>query len=123
VAQIESIRYLREVERWSLRRIARELHVSPKTIAKCLDRTVPTEEPRYTRKRPASHPKMDVWRQEVDAWILADQDAPPKQRHTARRMWERLRDELGADVAESTVRSFVAGGSLVRRDKPTVSSG
>ena len=43
----------------------------------------------------------------IRAWLVADADAPRKQRHTARRIWERLVDEHGADVAESTVRRYV----------------
>ena len=41
------------------------------------------------------------------SWLTEDQEAPRKQRHTARRIWERLVDEQGADVAESTVRRYV----------------
>jgi len=37
----------------------------------------------------------------------SDLKAPRKQRHTARRVWERLLDEHGATVAESTVRECV----------------
>jgi transposase len=40
--------------------------------------------------------------------LVADRDAPRKQRHTAHRIWQRLRDEYGAEVAESTVRGYVA---------------
>jgi hypothetical protein len=43
----------------------------------------------------------------IDEWLLADRDAPPKQRHTAKRIWRRLVDEHGADVAEVTVRQYV----------------
>ncbi len=39
--------------------------------------------------------------------FLADQDAPRKQRHTAKRIHQRLVDEHGADVAESSVRQHV----------------
>ena len=39
--------------------------------------------------------------------LMADRDAPRKQRHTAKRIWQRLVDEHGADVAESTVRQYV----------------
>ena len=42
-----------------------------------------------------------------DGWLLADRDAPAKQRHSARRIWRRLVDEHGADVAEVTVRQDV----------------
>ena len=38
---------------------------------------------------------------------MADRDAPRKQRHTAKRIWQRLVDEHGADVAEVTVRQYV----------------
>jgi len=43
----------------------------------------------------------------IDEWLLADQDAPRKQRHTAKRIWQRLVDEHGVDVAESSVRQHV----------------
>ncbi|HEU5001972.1 MAG TPA: hypothetical protein VFW71_04255 [Actinomycetota bacterium] len=40
--------------------------------------------------------------------ILVDDKAPRKQRHTARRIWQRVADELDSPVAESTVRALVA---------------
>jgi transposase len=45
----------------------------------------------------------------IDEWLLADRDAPRKQRHTAKRIHQRLVDEHGADVAETTVRQYVRG--------------
>jgi transposase len=107
VAQIQHIRYLHDVEGWSIRRIAREFHVSRKTIRLCLDRSTSTEEPKYRRTKPAPAPRMGPYKAVVDAWLLSDQKAPPKQRHTARRIYERLRDEYSAEVAESTVRRYV----------------
>lgn len=44
----------------------------------------------------------------VDEILLADQHAPRKQRHTAHRIWERIRKEKPENrVAESTVRHYV----------------
>jgi transposase len=43
----------------------------------------------------------------IDGWLAGDLDAPRKQRHTAKRIWARLVDEYGADVAETTVRDYV----------------
>lgn len=40
--------------------------------------------------------------------MTADLDAPGKQRHTARRVWQRLVEEHGAVVAESSVRAMAA---------------
>ena len=49
----------------------------------------------------------------IREWLVADLSAPRKQRHTARRVWQRLVDERGASVAESTVRAYVG---RVRRE-------
>jgi transposase len=55
--------------------------------------------------RPA--PKLGPYRPVIDGWLEADREAPRKQRHTAKRIHQRLVDELGADVAETTVRQYV----------------
>ena len=60
---------------------------------------------RSPMSRPA--PKLGPYRAVIDEWLLADRDAPPRQRHTARRIRQRLLDERGADVAEVTVRQHV----------------
>ena len=44
----------------------------------------------------------------IRRWLTEDLDAPRKQRHTARRIWQRLIEEEGAVVAESSVRNLVA---------------
>lgn len=56
--------------------------------------------------RPA--PSLDRWKPTIDGWLEADRSAPRKQRHTARRVWQRLGEEHGAAVGESTVRRYVA---------------
>ena len=43
----------------------------------------------------------------IDAWLRQDLDAPRKQRHTAKRIWERLRDEYGCPLSASHVRRLV----------------
>ena len=40
--------------------------------------------------------------------MLADREAPRKQRHTARRVWQRLVAEHGATLSEVTVSRYVA---------------
>jgi transposase len=44
----------------------------------------------------------------IDEWLVADREVPRKQRHTARRVWQRLVAEHGASVAEVTVSRYVA---------------
>jgi transposase len=62
-----------------------------------------------SRKRPENRPapKLGAYRELIDEWLIADLVAPRKQRHTAKRIWRRLVDEHGADVAEVTVRQHV----------------
>jgi hypothetical protein len=62
------------------------------------------------RKRPEGRPapKLGEYRRLIDGWLLADRDAPRKQRQTARRIWERLSEEHGAQLSERAVRKWVA---------------
>ena len=67
--------------------------------------------------RPA--PKLGGYQELIDSSASSDRDAPRKQRHTARRIWERLRDEHAADVAERpryvVLNTFIGlGGSAGR---------
>jgi hypothetical protein len=60
--------------------------------------------------RPAAQsPALGPWKATIRGWLEADikDQVPKKQRHTARRVWQRLVAEYGAEVAESTVREFV----------------
>jgi transposase len=52
-------------------------------------------------------PKLGAYRVVIDAWLDADRDAPRKQRHTARRVWQRLVEEHGAVVSERQVSRYV----------------
>ncbi len=78
--------------------------VHRRTVKQALASAVPPAK-RSPVSRPA--PKLGPYRAVIDEWLLADRDAPPKQRHTAKRIWRRLVDERGADVAEVTVRQYV----------------
>ena len=44
----------------------------------------------------------------IDKWLIADQDVHRTQRHTARRVWQRLVAEHGATLSEVTVSRYVA---------------
>ena len=104
VEQFEQIRRDRDREGLSIRGLAVRHGVHRRTVKQALASPVPPAK-RAPVSRPA--PKFGPYRAVIDAWLLADRDAPPKQRHTARRIWRRLVDEHGADVAEVTVRQYV----------------
>ncbi|MEW6447356.1 MAG: IS21 family transposase [Bacillota bacterium] len=104
MVDIEYIRKKHYVEGWSIRKIARNLGISRQSVRKAL---ASAEMPRYRRTRPRPFPVMDPYRAIILAWLEADAAAPPKQRHTAKRIYDRLVEEYGFTGAESTVRRFV----------------
>jgi transposase len=104
VEQFEQIRRDREREDLSLRALAERHGVHRRTVRAALQSPLlPVK--RVPVSRPA--PKLGAYRALIDEWLLADLDAPRKQRHTSKRIWRRLVDEQGAEVAETTVRDHV----------------
>ncbi|HET6248605.1 MAG TPA: IS21 family transposase [Tepidisphaeraceae bacterium] len=89
----------------SQREVAKELGHSRKTVAKALEHPDP---PGYRMGVARVSPVMDRYRAQIEQWMESDRTAPPKQRHSAQRMFERLRDEHQFTGDEGTVRRFVA---------------
>jgi transposase len=104
VDHYELIRRKRLIDGLSIRAISRELGHSRKTIRKVLAIGTP---PGYRRGQPVVSPVMDKVAGIVDAWRDQDKTQPPKQRHTAQRIYERLRDEHGFTGSASAVRRYV----------------
>jgi len=90
----------------SIRAIAEKRGVHRRMVRQAIASPVPPE-----RKVPERHcPVMtDDLKAFIDGILVADKDAPKKQRHTARRLWQRCRDEFGSSVAEVTIRRYVRG--------------
>jgi transposase len=103
VEQFERIRRDHREEGLSVRALARRHQVHRRTVHQALESAIPP--PRATYPRPA--PSLGPHAAAVRRWLTEDLAMPRKQRHTARRIWARLLDEEGAQVAESTVRAFV----------------
>ncbi len=102
--QFERIRRDARDEELSIRALADKHKVHRRTVRAALADAVPP-----VRKPPArSAPVLGPYEALVRGWLVADLTAPRKQRHTARRVWQRLLEEHGAVVAESSVRSLVA---------------
>lgn len=105
VELFEQIRRSRRDERLSIRELAERHHVHRRTVRQALAAAMPPPRKTYrARARPAIDPYAGV----IDGWLLADREVPRKQRHTARRVWQRLVAEHGATLAEVTVSRYVA---------------
>jgi len=75
--------------------------VSRASVKKIMGFSVP---PRYRRTVQIKRPKLYGF---IDAWLLEDLSANRKQRHTAKRVFERLRDEHGFKGSYTTIKTYV----------------
>jgi transposase len=98
----------------SIRQIARRLGHGRDTVKKALIQSAPRP---YTRSKPRPCPKLGRFIPIIDQVLLDDQSAPRKQRHTARRIFQRLRDEHGYAGKYDQVRRYVAAQR--RKDRET----
>jgi len=100
----ERIRRDSRDEGLSIRALADKYEVHRRTVRQALAAATPPE-----RKVPVRQsPVLGQHELQVRTWLTEDLRAPRKQRHTARRVWQRLAEEHGAQLAESTVRALVA---------------
>jgi transposase len=105
VELFEQIRKDRRVEGASIRELSGRHRVHRRTVRQALESAVPPPRRPYP---PRPRPAIDAYAAVIDGWLLADKEVPRKQRHTARRVWQRLVAEHGASVSEVTVSRYVA---------------
>lgn len=98
VELFEQIRRDRDRDGLSLRALATKHGVHRRTVRQAWESSVPP-----AKRRPVSRPapKLGEYRELIDGWLIADLVAPRKQRHTSKRIWRRLIDEHGVQVAET----------------------
>ena len=97
----------------SQRTVAREFGISRKSVRKMVAFSVP---PGYRRERPAKRPKLDAWVGVIDAMLDEDKTCPAKQRHTAKRVWERLREEHQFTGGYTIVKDYLRSSKLGSRE-------
>jgi transposase len=98
------VRYAVQIEGISRREAARRFGIDARTVAKMLSFSVP---PGYRRRRPASRPKLDPFIGMIDGILEEDKTRPAKQRHSSKRIFERLRDEHGYGGGLTIVKDYV----------------
>ena len=89
------------IEGISQREAARIFGIDPRTVAKILAFSVP---PGYRRRQRVCRPKLDAFTGIIDQILEADKLVPKKQRHTSKRVFERLRDD----------HNFIGGITIVK---------
>ena len=92
------------VEGHSRREATRVFGLSRETVSKMCRFSLP---PGYTRTKPAEKPKLGPLLPVIDAILVADRLAPAKQQHSAKRIFERLRDEHGFKGGYTVVKDYV----------------
>ena len=99
-----AVRHFVFIEGNSRREAARVFGLSRETVLKMCRFSLP---PGYTRTKPVTKPKLGALLPVVDAILEADRTAPVKQQHTAKRIFERLRDEHGYAGGATVVKDYV----------------
>jgi transposase len=97
----------------SRREAARHFGISRDMVAKMM---VHAQPPGYRRKLPAKRPKLERFLPWIEDLLKSDQEMPRKQRHTARRIFERLRDEHGYTGGLSVVQEVVHDREVRHRE-------
>jgi len=100
------VRHAVRIEGLSERAAARRFGIDPRTVNKMMKFSVP---PGYVRKKPPAKPKLDRFIPVIDGILGDDKSRPKKQQHTAKRIFERLRDEHGFTGGITIVKDYVAG--------------
>lgn len=104
MANYEFIRKQHFVLGKSIRQISRETGYSRQVIRKAL---TTTEIPVYKLSKLKPKPVIESVKPIILEWLRQDEQAPPKQRHTAKRIFQRLVEEYDFTGGESTIRRYV----------------
>jgi transposase len=108
VDQYDYIRTAHRVYGKKIRQIAKETGHSKNTVKKVLR----GEYSGYTPRSEQPYPVLGSFVNIIDKWLTDDKDQPRKQRHTAARIYRRLKKEHGFTGAETTIRKYVKSAKL-----------
>lgn len=89
----------------SRRQVSKEFGVNRRTITKILKHSIP---PGYQRQKVILKPKLKDHKTFINEILEDDKGVHPKQRHTARRIFRRLKEERGYEGGYTTIRVYVA---------------
>jgi transposase len=99
------IRYLHEIQDKTITEICETVNHNYRTVAKCIETSEP---PKYNRVAKYPLKKLEPYKTTIDSWLEEDMKRPRKQRHTAARVHNRLKDEFNVDISDRSVRAYVS---------------
>lgn len=100
----ETIRREYQFGAGTIKGVARKLGIHRRMVREALADAVPKQRKKSERPKPKLEPAISF----IDGILASDLTAPRKQRHTAHRIYDRLREERPEImVAEATVRKYV----------------
>lgn len=100
----QRVRRACHVDGMSVREAVRQFGLHRRTIRKMLEFSIP---PGYQRSKPVRRPRLEGFTGFIDAILLDDKTNPKKQHHTAKRIFERLREEHGFCGGYTIVKDYV----------------
>jgi transposase len=109
MTEVHNLRKLYYNEGKSITEISKETGRDRKTVRTYLEKEDWNEEPsRYVDE--VEFPKLDPFKADIDAWLTEDKKAKRKQRHTAKRVYQRLVDKYreGFTCSYRTVAGYVS---------------
>jgi len=89
----------------SQRQVSKEFGLNRRTVSKMLKISTP---PGYRRKSCSTQPKLDPHKDFINHIIESDKKIPRKQKHTAKRIYDRLKAECDYTGSYIIVRKYVA---------------
>ena len=107
------VRLACHVDGLSQREAASRFGIARETVRKMLRHSEP---PGYRRRQPPKRPKLAPFTDIIDRILEEDRPVHRKQQHTAKRIFERLRDEHGFTGKETIVKDYVRERRLRRRE-------
>jgi len=107
------IRRLVKVEKRSKRSVCRQFGIHWDTLVKILEHTEP---PGYRQAQPRAKRKIGPFLEIIDEILEGDKQVHRKQRHTARRIFDRLKHEFGYPGGYTAVKEVVRDRRLRQRE-------
>lgn len=107
------VRHAVIVQGMSRREAARVFGIDRRSVDKMLAFSVP---PGYRRSKPVRRPKLDPFTGIIDQILESDTKVPRKQRHTSKRIFERLCDEYGFTGGITIVKDYIFAARQRQRE-------